>query len=283
MKRSSHSKIKNTAIIFDILTRQVISDAMNEGKSSTSLSIIKQHFNKNTILNKELLLYQALVQGHYSNERQAEHLIEAVLQNRKRLDPVLLKKAKYGVIKSMKESYDVEKLFKTGLPQYKLYASIYRIFESQDEEVDSLFLVESRECVVEHLMRSKQPITNNVVDEFMKQDKDIRSLAQKMMVEKFNKKYSILSERQRNLLKLYISSTTNAIKFKDYLAEECTLIKKELSTYQRYIDNPVISIKVKEMGLLVEQIAKEPIAETTALKLMLYYDLIDELKKTINE
>ena len=50
MKQSvKHSKIKNTGILFELLTRQVTADILNANeKSSKAVKLVKKYFNERT-------------------------------------------------------------------------------------------------------------------------------------------------------------------------------------------------------------------------------------------
>ena len=54
-KKMKHNKIKNTGILFELLTRQITADVL-AGKSTKSVKIVKKYFNENTELGKELQL-----------------------------------------------------------------------------------------------------------------------------------------------------------------------------------------------------------------------------------
>ena len=54
---AKHSKVKNTGILFELLVRQITSDTLNNVSQPPAVAIIKEHFNKNTALRKELYLY----------------------------------------------------------------------------------------------------------------------------------------------------------------------------------------------------------------------------------
>ena len=60
-RRVKHSKIKNTGILFELLTRQITADILNSGKSA-AIKIIKTYFKENTELGKEIQLYNILNQ-----------------------------------------------------------------------------------------------------------------------------------------------------------------------------------------------------------------------------
>ena len=53
LQKTKHSKIKNTSLLFEFLTRQLTVEILNK-KSNTALKIIKKRFNENTELGKEL-------------------------------------------------------------------------------------------------------------------------------------------------------------------------------------------------------------------------------------
>ena len=61
MKKSKHSKIKNTGLLYEILIRQVTADILDNKNKNLALSIIKKRFDEKTELGKELLLYNALI------------------------------------------------------------------------------------------------------------------------------------------------------------------------------------------------------------------------------
>ena len=67
MKKSTHSKIKNTGILFELLTRQITADTLVNKKNSPALSIIKEYFAGPGTLAKELILYQTTLRQRLSN------------------------------------------------------------------------------------------------------------------------------------------------------------------------------------------------------------------------
>ena len=62
-RKLKHSKIKNTGILFELLTRQITADVLN-GKDSKSVELVKKFFNENAPLGKELQLYRLLSEKH---------------------------------------------------------------------------------------------------------------------------------------------------------------------------------------------------------------------------
>ena len=127
--QKKHNKIKNTGILFELLTRQITVDVMNDSKNSPSIKILKEFFNSKTQLGKEYELYKVLLEKKYSKSEQATILIEAVIKNRRKLSNSRLKNEKYNLIKTIKESYDATDFFNTRIPNYKILASIYNLVQ----------------------------------------------------------------------------------------------------------------------------------------------------------
>ena len=85
-KRVKHSKIKNTGILFELLSRQITQDIISDDKKSKSIDLLKKYFNENTQIGKENQLYQLLVKTNYNSTAKAQRLIEAVLKSRSKIN-----------------------------------------------------------------------------------------------------------------------------------------------------------------------------------------------------
>ena len=96
-RKLKHSKIKNTSILFELLTRQITADVL-AGKSTKSVKIVKKYFNENTELGKELQLYRVLSEKHYESTDRATQLVEAVIKSRQKLNNSTLRREKYNLI-----------------------------------------------------------------------------------------------------------------------------------------------------------------------------------------
>tara|TARA_R110000868_G_scaffold354932_3_gene616179 strand:- start:1317 stop:2180 length:864 start_codon:yes stop_codon:yes gene_type:complete len=283
MKRSTHSKIKNTIILFELLTRQIASDTIQGKDNSPAIKIIKEYFNGSTYLAKELALYQSLIKENYKTNEKANYLISAVTKARKELNLEKLRLEKYNLIKEIKSNYDLESFFKTSLNDYKLYASIYRIFEGSIS-VNPKELVDSRFTIVEHIVHKRKPklqedSTQKLINEYTKQDEDVRLLAYRLLVDKFNDKYKGLSEKQKGLLKEYINNISNTTTLKTFVITEAASLKKDLSKITTKTKDPVIKIKLKEVVSMLSKYGNlKTINENNILSLLLYYELLKELK-----
>ena len=130
-QRVKHSKIKNTGILFELISRQITVDVMNGDDKSKSVEVLKKYFNEKTELGKENQLYQVLLKENYNSSRKAEKLVDAVIKTREKLQNKKLRTEKYNLIKEIKENYTVEDFFRARIPNFKVYASIYKKFLSE--------------------------------------------------------------------------------------------------------------------------------------------------------
>lgn len=280
MKKSSHNKIKNTIILFELLTRQVTSDTMRGIEPSPALAILKKHFKSSSTLGKELIMYQTLVNESYKSEAKAKALVETVISLRKKLKAENLKKEKYELIKEIKAHYDLSSFFNTKIQNYKVFASIYTLFEGVTL-TRSTELVDSKFTLLEHLTRNKQKATQatDILQEYKKQGEDVRLLAYQLMVDKFNSKYANLSPRQRRILKEYIYNVSNTESLREFMLKEAYDLKLQLKKQAKTINDKVVRIKLAEAVALMSKYEKiRNVKEENVLSLLLYHELLKELK-----
>jgi len=283
MTTIKHNKIKNTEFLFECLSRQVTSDILNDVKDSPALKIIKEHFKKGSVLNQELELYKALSSKAITEANKIDYLVDSVGKLRKKISNRELRNAKYNIVKAIKEHYDVNQIFKTRIKDYKTVASIYKFFESLSIDVQPLEETNIRFNMIENLtILPTQGKKKSKFENFSKQDSDIRLLAYKMLVDKFNSKYSTLTESQRNLLKQYINNISNTNSFKEYIVSEVNEIQKELKSYLPKIDDNVVKIKLKEAIKISDNYRKgQVVKDSQVVGMMRFYKLIDEIRNVV--
>lgn len=276
MKKLKHSKFKNTGLIFEVLTRFAMREALEPSVPQKALKIIKRHFNPNSLLLKELRYYQSLSQP---SNHDSKELFELTMEGRKNLNPQLLSKEKYELVKSIKKNYNETIFFETKTSNYKVTASIYKLFEFNGSENPEQYL-NSKKFILEHIS-GKQPETINEVEQLVReQDKDIRTLSFKILIERFNQKYRNLNDKQRELLSKYINEDENRTSFKDYVIKEVSSLTKQLNQISRTMEEGVVKIKLMETINVAENIINAKVIKEDHLSALLkYYELIEEFKK----
>jgi len=277
-----HSKFKNTGILFELLVRQVTSDMMSN-QDSKAVKIIKKHFTGSEIL-KEYNLYNAILKAPKLSEAKAESLLTAVLEESKKLDSELLSKEKYNLIKEIKKHYDVENFFKAKISNYKLSAAIYTLFETSRLKSlsDTTQLITSKLTLLEHItgeLFDVKKVEKKAVEEFLNEDKDIRMLAYKLIVEKYNEEYRDLSAEQKDILKEYINNISDTKQLKTYLNGRIEEVKQQLTTLLPKVQDKVLIIKLKEVINLAKPLTeRQAIKDEHLMSLMQYFELLKELK-----
>jgi hypothetical protein len=284
MKQIKHSKFRNTGFLFELLVRQVTSDILNNRKGIAE-GLLKKYFNSKTELSNELKLYQFIVSERYNSENRAERFVDAVVESRAKLDEKKILKEKYNLIKEIKDNYAIEDFLRSQIPNYKVLASVYKIFEYKvnvDQNYDPKDFVNTKYTLVEHLI-GKTPSTKTLAEttihsDLKKEDKEIQLLSYKMLVDSFNKKYNNLNDKQKGLLKEYINSYTNSDNLKNHVVGEVKSLIKEFKRISSKINDKVTKIKLAEtMNQLLKIGNSQKIKDNHITSLIMCYELEKEL------
>ena len=290
MKKIKHSKFKNTGFLFELLVRQITSEVMSSSKSVAE-KLLKEHFNSKQELSKELKLYQYLINEKYNSESKAEQFINTILEARKKIDEKKLTKEKYNLIKQIKETYNLEEFIKSPISNYKTLASIYKIFETviTDTQYEPTDIVSARFTIAENIINSsiqnkETKVKDAVLEEYRKQDDDLRAVSYKLLVESFNNKYSNLTNDQKGLLREYINNINNTGKLNEYVSNEVTKLVEGLKEVGSKISDKVTKIKLAETIANIRKIKSvKKIKEQHLSAMMMTYELLSELKQSLKK
>ena len=280
MKKLKHSKYKNTGILFEMLVRKLTSETLTSNKSVT-IDIIKNYFGKNTELSKELQLYNALLKEQFRSEAQALDYIRTVKSAYGKLNQSTLKRQKYNLVKEISEKFVFDDMAKMHISNYKALASIYMLFE-YDETDNPKQIMECKVHIIENglITERKKLNVDPLVEAFSSQPKDMRLLSYKLLVDKFNEKYSVLDESQKQLLNKYITHVNDTAELRSYIKTIIPGIKKQLAEQAKLIDDKVTKIKVAKLSeMLCNVETMKTIKESHILSLLRYFDLVRELKE----
>jgi hypothetical protein len=277
-----HSKYKNTGILFELLVRQITSDTLS-GIDSKAANILKKYFTK-TELGREYKLYESFFRNTHISEAKADMIVSTIVESSKHLNRSALKRQKYNLIKEIKDQYNLEEFFKTKLPNYKAHAALYTLIEvnSSEEFTNPSQVIENKTVLLEYLTQSSIKIENKDehIDEFSKQDKDIRVLTYKLLLEKFNNKYANLNSNQKLVLKEFINSIDSSSKLKEFYNSKIAEIKTQLTKMKAKTSNQTIQIKLNEVINILPSLTKnDKINNDHLVNLLQYYQLLEELQK----
>lgn len=279
-----HSKYKNTGLLFELLVRQITADTLS-GKDSKATGILKKYFVK-TELGREYKLYETLSKYKNITEGKAEAIVNTLIESSKDLNRGTLKRQKYNLINEIQKYYNLEAFFKTKLPNYKAYASLYTLIEIYNSENLSTpdQIISNKLTLLEHLSSKaveKQKVEDNLIEEFKSYDKDLRILTYKVMLEKFNGKYADLNDNQKLVLKEFINSVDSTPRLKEFYNAKVVEIKEELIEVSKKVTDKAIQIKLNEVTNLLTPLSKTAgVGNDDLVNLLQYYELLEELVKT---
>lgn len=291
-EKVSHSKYRNAGLIGELLTRQIVADVLSENNDSVAIDLLQEYFQEDTELGKEYMLYQALLEGDFSDEERARALIDEVLRQRGKLNDSVLEEQKHELVGKIKEHYPLKKFFQTQVDEYRELASVYKLFKSLDEGVDHnpQDLVRCRYTLVEHIQNEPSDQKTDTdrqsqqIQKLKEQSREIRAYAQKLMIERFNEKYGDLAEEQQEVLRQYIENVSNTNNFRHQVNERVDKIHNELNGYLEDIDSDVAKIKVKEALGQIEDLKRgHRVNEEQVERLLMFQELRDRIKARINE
>ena len=278
-----HSKVKNTGIIFELLVRQVTNDVLTKG-DSPAVKILKKYFS-NTELAKEQRLYNLVNNSEKLNDLNAEAVLNTLAETAVKISVEQTNKEKYNLIKEIKKHYNLDSFFKNKISNYKTSAAIYTLLESYrtSKYIDPKQVINNKITLLEHLTQKEIINTENEnIKNLLQESKDIRILTYRLLIEKFNNKYSNFNPQQKLILKEYINSINDAVKLKEVINNHFNYLKINLNSHVERISDQTTKIKIEESIKLIKPVQKNELPkEEHLINLLQYYELLSEIKKIL--
>jgi len=216
-----HNKKRNTAFLYETLLKELTKSVVNGAteKKWQIINLMKESFNTNTNLYKELVLYKSLNETNQLAPQTAEKLVYEIRLQHSKLDKKKIFSEQTALIKQMNKTLS-KGVFSNFVANYKSLATIYQIF---NEETPT----KSRVLLEENVLKA---LTSEKIEE-QQAMKPIDNIVYKQFVQKFNEEYSDkLCNEQKELLNKYIASfLDNGIELKVFLNEELSRLKEEVS------------------------------------------------------
>ena len=275
-----HSKYKNTGILFELLVRQITADTL-KGVDSPAIDILKSYFVK-TSLGREYKLYESVMKSKPLNNTQAGLVISTVLESTTKLNRKSIKKQKYNLIKEIKRHYDLESFFGSKISNYKEIAAIYTLIESFHNDKPNLDQINNSKIIIlEHLTKKKiqKDAKQTVLEEFSGYDKDVRTLTYKVLLEKFNSKYDVLTNDQKQVLKEYINSVESTPDLRNFYNTKINELKATLEKENKNVKDKATQIKISEVAKFLTELDKtDKVGDNNLVDLLRYYQLVNEIQ-----
>ena len=285
-RRMRHSKFKNTGILFELLTKQVTADIIAGHDTSIAKDLLHKYFRENTELGREWQLYSSLLNEKINDEPHTERFINVVINARKKLNNKQLAYLKYNLISEMRDAYPINEMLKAPVRNYRLLASIYKVFEdvaSPDCKFDVKEVYQSKNCIVENIINKPKNLRpdDTLINYYKTQTEDIRLLSFKLLMEKFNEKYAgVLNDKQKSVLNEYICNVANTNNFDIFVKTKVLEIKQSLiEMIGKIKDSDVAKIKLREVVNQLDKINPGKIVkENHVTVVLLGYELLKEIR-----
>jgi hypothetical protein len=280
MKKISHSKYRNTGLIFELLIHQISIDTL-KNQDSPALDVMKKYFIK-TELGREYKIYESLIKKSNISEGKANILIDTLIEYSKNSNKKLLKSLKYNLIKDINENYNIDDFFNIKVPHYKELAAVYNLLEiyNSTESYSPDQVVYHKNTILEHLTKPKNSgeSSDNLIKEFKSYDNDLRILTYKSLLEKFNSKYDSFSSTQKQILKEFINSSYSNNQLREFYNGKITQLKSSLNGLNEKIADKTVQIKINEALKYIDVIPKNTkLTDENLVDLLQYSELNEEL------
>lgn len=279
-----HSKFRNTGLIYELLMKQIAADTL-ENKPSPAIKILKKFYSGKSFLAKENKLYEYISRNKGISRDKAETVLSTITEISRKLDQASLKNQKYALIAEIKKSYNVNHFFSAKVRDYKPFAALYCLLEAQNNSdlVDPQIFIDNKTTILEHLTEQEQDknkVRQSLIEEYSTYEKDLKLLTYKILLEKFNSKYTNLLPEQKNILREFITSVDSTSRLREFVNEELEKVSKQLTSLIPTVNDEIIKIKLQEVvSNIVPLTAKEKVNDDTLAILMQYYELIKEIKE----
>jgi len=269
-----HNKKRNTIFLYEALVRELTKATVekDQDKRETILSIVKEHFNTNTTMGREVRIYKNILETKDTKTTIAEKIlseskIEYSVLNKKQI----FTEQSQMISKINKElSKDV---FTTFVPNYKNLATLHQVFNNLDLSAKQRVLLE--EEALQLMIEGTQGVEK-------KELKHIDNLVFKSFVERFNNEYTGLLEEQKTLLSRFIASGVGEdLEFQIYLNTEIGRLKEEVSVAKEtkeFVEDNEMTEKADQVLGLLETFSQKPLEDGDLKKILKIQELAREIK-----
>merc|ERR1712127_1169098 len=228
-------------------------------------------------------LYESILKSKVITEGRATMVVDTILEASTKFNRKSLKKQKYNLINEIKKHYNLESFFGSKIANYKELAALYTLVENINSKSISnpTQLVDNKVTLLEHLTKKEvtQGSKQTVIEEFSTYDSDIRTLTYKVLLDKFNNKYDVFTNDQKQVLKEYINSVDSTPDLRNFYNSKIVDLKSILNESSKNIKDKATQIKITEISKFLTELKKtDKVGDNNLVDLLRYYQLVNEIQ-----
>ena len=268
-----HNKKRNPAFIFEALTREFAKAKLHKDQEGLNKvkRIMKEVFNKDGLLYKQLRLYKALTETRDVDYLTAEKIIAEVHRVYSTFDKKSLYDEQTTAIHKINHEISPS-VFHNYVSNYKSLASAYQMFHDDTVGVKDRVLLE-RKLIQDMVSPSTE----------QKQEEPVDEIVVKMFIKKFNNTFGDLMTEQKTLISKYMGSLEDEdTELKIFVNEELERLKGEIKeniNIEEFQADDSMKKKVAEVYKLLEGFrAKKTLQKDDLVFILKTQQLVKEIK-----
>ena len=274
--KAKHNKKRNTAFLFEALTRELTKAVVEKDKNRTQIikTILKEHFRRGMVLFSELDCFNTLSDQSGLDQYTAEKMVFRAKHAYDQLDQQDIFKEQSTVIKKINQNLGKE-VYNTFVPNYQSLASLSSIFTGK-APVKNRVLMEQK--VIDQLTSTEDTPTDLA---------PVDSLVVKSFTDSFNETYGDLLSEQKDLLTRYITSFyQSGADFRLFVGKELKRIHEEVKSSLQLgdvSDDPEMIENTKKVLERIEKINVSNLEESDILRVLKLQKLVREYRADATE
>ena len=264
-----HNKKRNTAFIYETLSRELTKTIVNKqnDKRKKVLRLLKEYFSKGTVLGTQFDLYSVLLSTRNIKQSVAERILQETKKTHNTLDKKKIFDAQSQLISQINKSLGKD-TWSNFVPNFKSLASLDAIF-GEKTPIKKRVLFE--QALVEDMSAKKTESARPTME-------PLDNLTYHSFISKFNNKYGVLLQEQKDLLNQYIISfADDGFELRVYLNEEIGRLKKKLFAVEKTTTEGLILQKLQSVHNYLEELCRREFSDNDLNKILKTQELVQEL------
>lgn len=277
MSKKSHNKKRNVGIIYSLLLKTAAAGLVegNVSKQKKAQTILKRFFAPGTELHKEWKLFAALSEPYGADGSLATRILGEAKNAAGRHNKHVLTREKNKCIKDINYAFGAG-FWKQHVDDYTKLATVGQLLESWRAPASERDISKTSkfEAVVHGVLME------NKVEAPLQEEKvpEADALVVKLMIEKFNQKYSkTMSPLQQKLIKSYIFADENPTLFVKLVEAVQKKAINSLDEYKYSCDNDIVLSKIGEVRSQIAEVNAHDISDDNLAKFLKIVDLTNEI------